>query len=61
MAVESPMFRSPAAPHEPPPSDFLVIRASSGNLFVREITGMLAVGQQLPQVKIPQPAASTLK
>ena len=55
LAVESNMFRTPAAAHAAAASDFLVIRNASGALSVREITGSLAVGQQEPLRRIPQP------
>ncbi|GMH40598.1 hypothetical protein BSKO_08502 [Bryopsis sp. KO-2023] len=61
LSVEAPMFRSIASPMDAPPTDFLLIRSAAGALSLREITGTLAVGQQQPLVKIPQPATSALK
>lgn len=55
LAVESNMFRSIACAHAAPDSDFLVIRAASGALTVREVTGFVTVGQQEPLRRIPVP------
>ena len=57
MSVETGMFRAPAAPHSPAPSDFLLIRGPNGTLQLREITGELAVGQQQPCMRVPQPTS----
>lgn len=55
LAVESNMARSIASSHNVPASDFLVIRAASGALSVREVTGYVTVGQQEPLRRIPLP------
>ena len=55
LAVETNMARSIACTHSVPASDFLVIRAASGALSVREVTGYVTVGQQEPLRRIPIP------
>ncbi len=55
LAVESNMARSIGCSHAVPGSDFLVIRAASGALSVREVTGYVTVGQQEPLRRIPVP------
>lgn len=57
MAIESNMFRSPAVSHAAPVSDFLVIRAASGALSIREVTGSIVVGQQEPLRRVPPPSS----
>eukprot|EP00803_Ostreobium_quekettii_P003410 evm.model.scf_125.2 EVM.evm.TU.scf_125.2 scf_125:22519-35862(+) len=61
LAVESPMFRSVSVAHDTAPTDFLLIRSPAGSLSLRKIKGTVAVGQQQPLIKIPQPAVSTIK
>ena len=55
LTLESNMCRSIGCAHGPPASDFLVIRAASGALRLREVTGYVTVGQQEPQRRIPVP------
>ncbi|GIM17423.1 hypothetical protein Vretimale_19961, partial [Volvox reticuliferus] len=55
MCVDTHMFKAPAAPHDPRPSDFLLLRANNGVLHLRELTGTLTVGQQHPHERVPEP------
>ncbi|GLC76689.1 hypothetical protein PLESTF_001818500 [Pleodorina starrii] len=55
LCVDTHMFKAPAAPHDPRPSDFLVVRSNNGVVHLRELTGTLSVGQQHPHEKVPEP------
>ena len=44
-AVESNLFRAPAAHHPPAAKDFLLLRHSSGRWELREASGVISVGQ----------------
>lgn len=55
LSTETNLYRSPAHPYTPPASDFLVVRSRSGAMHLREITGMVACGQELPMRRIPAP------
>lgn len=57
LALECNMYRCVGFPHAVPPSDFLLIRAASGALSVRELTGCIAAGQQEPMRRIPVPGS----
>ena len=61
LALESGLFRAAAHPYAPPPSDFLLIRRPVGTMALREVTGMVAVGQELPMHRIPTPNSRDLK
>ncbi len=61
LSVETGLFTAPAAPHAPLESDFLLTRGPSGYMSVREITGTVASGQQLPLHRIPVPGSRDLK
>jgi hypothetical protein len=61
LSVETGLFTVPAAPHAPLESDFLLTRGPSGYMSVREITGSVASGQQLPLHRIPVPGSRDLK
>jgi Protein of unknown function (DUF3591)/Bromodomain len=61
LSVETGLFTAPAAPHAPLDSDFLFTRSPSGYMSVREITGAVASGQQLPLHRIPVPGSRDLK
>ena len=61
LSVETGLFTAPAAPHAPLESDFLLTRGPSGYMSVREITGAVASGQQLPLHRIPVPGSRDLK
>eukprot|EP00198_Chlamydomonas_reinhardtii_P013396 XP_001702733.1 TafII-250 protein [Chlamydomonas reinhardtii] len=55
LCVDTHMFKAPAAPHDPRPSDFLLVRAPHGFVQLRELTGTLTVGQQHPHERVPDP------
>ncbi|GFR41442.1 hypothetical protein Agub_g2129, partial [Astrephomene gubernaculifera] len=55
MCVDTHMFKAPAAPHDPRPSDFLLARSNNGVVHLRELTGALTVGQQHPHERVPEP------
>jgi hypothetical protein len=49
------LCRAPAVPHVASATDFLLVRSSTGQLAVRELTGCVAVGQQHPSLPIWAP------
>ena len=105
LSVETGLFRAPAHPYPPPPSDFLLIRSpvgwlvgwlvvggpcvqqgaawgacslecappsptqgthpptrsQAGTMSLRELTGSVLVGQELPLVKMPAPTSRDIK
>ena len=61
LSVESGLFRSLAHPYAPPSSDFLLIRAPAGTMQLRELSGAVTVGQQLPMMRVPAPTAREVK
>lgn len=61
LSVETGLFTAPAAPHAPLESDFLLTRGPSGYMSIREITGAVVSGQQLPLHRIPVPGSRDLK
>jgi hypothetical protein len=61
LSVETGLFTAPAAPHAALDSDFLLTRGPSGYMSIREITGSVASGQQLPLHRIPVPGSRDLK
>jgi hypothetical protein len=42
-------------PHVASASDFLLVRSSTGQLWLRELTGCVAVGQQHPSMPVWPP------
>ena len=61
LAIECNMYRAPAKSHPPGWADFLLVRAASGALSVREITGTVMVGQEEPLRRIPVPNSKECK
>ena len=61
LSVETGLFTAPAAPHVPLESDFLLTRAKTGLMNVREIAGTVTSGQQLPLHRVPVPGSRDLK
>jgi len=61
LSVETGLFTAPAHSYNSLPSDFLLTRSSAGVMRVREITGAITSGQQLPLHRIPPPGARDLK
>lgn len=55
LAVETGMFRAPGFAYYPPTSDYLLIRNAAGVIMLREMTGCIAVGQEVPTVRAPVP------
>ena len=55
LSVDTGLARAPAAAHDPRASDFLLVRAPTGALALREITGALLVGQHEPLARVPPP------
>ena len=55
-SLENNLFRSPIHEHEPPTTDFLLVRSKHGNkFFLREIPKVFTVGQQQPLMEVPVP------
>lgn len=58
-AVYNSMFRAPVFRHESKPSDFVVVRNTTGlegpSWFIRAIENLHVVGQEFPQVDVPGP------
>ncbi|KAG5302670.1 transcription factor TFIID complex subunit Taf111 [Histoplasma capsulatum G186AR] len=58
-AITTAMFRAPVFQQEPKPTDFLVIRNSTGidgsSYYIRNIENLYVVGQQFPSVDVPGP------
>jgi transcription initiation factor TFIID subunit 1, fungi type len=58
-AIYNSMFKAPVYQHQPKPTDFLMIRNSTGlggaNWFIREIDYLSVVGQQFPTIEVPPP------
>eukprot|EP00887_Chlorella_sp_A99_P005530 scaffold1.g5530.t1 len=61
LAWETGLSRSLAHPYPPPPSDFLLVRSPAGAISLRELTGGIAAGQQLPLRRIYAPGERLLK
>lgn len=58
-AISNSMYRAPLYQHQAKPTDFLIIRSSTGsggsNYYVRNIENFYIAGQQFPSVDIPGP------
>ncbi|GAB4814111.1 hypothetical protein N2152v2_001157 [Parachlorella kessleri] len=61
LAVEAGLFRAPACPYAPEISDFLLVRSPMGVMRLRELKGSVAVGQELPMLRVPTPNSRDLK
>ena len=61
LAVETGLYTAPACVYNTPPSEFLLTRSSAGVMRLRELTGTVATGQQLPHHRIPFPNSRDLK
>lgn len=57
--VSNSMYRAPLFPHKPKPTDFLVVRSTTGrggsDYYLRNIENLYVVGQQFPSVDVPGP------
>ncbi|KAL6063601.1 Transcription initiation factor TFIID subunit 1 [Balamuthia mandrillaris] len=54
--LDSNLFKAPIMRHDPPMTDFLLIRSKDKRrAYIREIPAVYAVGQQQPLVKVPAP------
>ena len=60
-AVENNLFRAPAAHHPPAAKDFLLLRLPSGRWELREASGVISVGQQEPNIRIPVPLSVPMR
>ncbi|KAI3432621.1 hypothetical protein D9Q98_004167 [Chlorella vulgaris] len=61
LSVESGLFRSLAFPYTPPHTDFLLLRSPAGTMQLRELSGTVVVGQELPMLRVPAPTAREVK
>ena len=59
LAVETGMYRAPGFAYSTSATDFLLIRNAAGAIMLRELTGCIAVGQQLPLVRVPVPFSNS--
>ena len=55
LSIDTGLARAPAVAHAPRPTDFLLIRSSTGALSLREMTGTILAGQHEPQLRVPAP------
>ena len=55
LAIETGMFRAPGFAYSTPATDFLLIRSATGAISLRELTGCLVVGQEVPAMRAPSP------
>lgn len=61
LAVETGMYRAPGFAYPTPATDFLLIRNATGAIFLRELTGCIAVGQQVPAMRVPAPLSRDVR
>lgn len=61
LAIETGMFRAPGFTYSPPPTEFLLIRNATGAISLRELTGCIAVGQQVPSMRAPIPGSRDVR
>lgn len=61
VAIETGLFTAPACTYDPKSSDFLLIRSPTGVMYLREVTGTVTVGQELPMHRIPVPGSRDVK
>ncbi|KAE8166516.1 hypothetical protein BDV40DRAFT_255891 [Aspergillus tamarii] len=58
-AISNSMYRAPLFQHQTKPTDFLIIRSSTGSggsdYFIRNIENLFVAGQQFPSVDVPGP------
>jgi hypothetical protein len=47
--------------HDAYPGDFLLLRSAGGAMSLRELTGVIAAGQQQPSVKVPHPYSPEMR
>lgn len=52
--MDNNLFRAPIVRHNPPTTDFLLIR-SKNKFYIREIPAIYAVGQEQPVTEVPAP------
>ena len=57
LSIDASMFRAVAVAHDPAPTDFLLVRRATGEMALRELTGTVAVGQQVPHMRVPEPGS----
>lgn len=53
-AVENNMYRTPIYPHNPSPTDFLLIRTRN-SYYIREVDALFTAGQECPLYEVPGP------
>ena len=61
LAIETGMYRAPGFPYSTPATDFLLIRNATGAISLRELTGCIAVGQQVPAMRAPIPGSRDVR
>ena len=61
LAIETGMFRAPGFAYTTPATDFLLVRNATGALSLRELTGCIAVGQEVPAMRAPAPGSRDVR
>lgn len=61
LALENGLYRAPAFAYSTSASDFLLIRNAAGVIMLRELTGCIAVGQEVPFVRVPIPLSRDVR
>lgn len=61
LAIETGMFRAPGFAYSTPATDFLLIRNVAGAISLRELTGCIAVGQEVPAMRAPIPGSRDVR
>ena len=61
LAIETGMYRAPGFAYSTPATDFLLIRNATGAISLRELTGCIAVGQEVPAMRAPIPGSRDVR
>lgn len=61
LAVETGMYRAPGFAYSTSASDFLLVRNAAGVIMLRELTGCISVGQEVPMIRAPIPMSRDVR
>ncbi len=61
LAIETGMYRAPGFAYTTSPTDFLLVRNATGAISLRELTGCIAVGQEVPAMRAPIPGSRDVR
>lgn len=53
--MDNNLFRAPIVKHNPPTTDFLLVRSKKNKFYIREMPPVYAVGQEQPVTEVPAP------